>query len=518
MKTHVKYRLYGIIWLLLFAAGPVMAGDVDVLNRIIKLPKSKNTTYYLLGQVSQQAGFLFIYDSKLVDNEKVVKMKGGKYTIRQAIYEITGNNRLALRIIGNHILISQPADSVATVKAPETNPPDSSRYFTLEGILLDKLDNTPIPYGTVGVVGTSIGSVTNQNGEFRLHLPDSLRQSNISFSHLGYCPQEIEASLLAGRHSSQALEPKVIPIQEVVVRIVNPLRLLRELLENREKNYAQEPVCLTTFYREGIECKNRFVSLTEAIFKIYKAPYLTHQNSDQVKLLKMRRISNEREKDTLATKMKAGINASLMLDMMKNQPEFILPEYEYIYTYASTDIVVIDDRLANVIYFEQREHIKEPLFRGELFIDSESSALLRARFEVNPRYINKATGMFIERKSKHIDITPHKVEYTVSYKLWNGTYYMSHVRGDLHFKVKKKRQLFGNMNLHAWFEMVTCKIDTEQVSRFTRRELLPTRTIFSDTNFTYDESFWGDFNVIPPEEKLNEAISKIYSKIEEIGY
>lgn len=30
-----------------------------------------------------------------------------------------------------------------------------------------------------------------------------------------------------------------------------------------------------------------------------------------------------------------------------------------------------------------------------------------------------------------------------------------------------------------------------------------------------DEKFWGNFNVIPPEEKLNDAISKISSKIEE---
>ena len=27
--------------------------------------------------------------------------------------------------------------------------------------------------------------------------------------------------------------------------------------------------------------------------------------------------------------------------------------------------------------------------------------------------------------------------------------------------------------------------------------------------FNYDEGFWGNFNVIPPEEKLNEAIVKI---------
>ncbi len=64
----------------------------------------------------------------------------------------------------------------------------------------------------------------------------------------------------------------------------------------------------------------------------------------------------------------------------------------------------------------------------------------------------------------------------------------------------------------------TCKIDTTNVNRFSRIESLPTRTVFSDTHFNYDEGFWGDFNVIIPEEKLNEAISRITSKIEETNY
>ena len=155
--------------------------------------------------------------------------------------------------------------------------------------------------------------------------------------------------------------------------------------------------------------------------------------------------------------------------------------------YASSDIAVIDDRLVHVIYFEQKENINSALYRGELYIDTENNALLRAHFEINPKYIKQA----------------------------NGQYYINHVRSDLFFRIKKRKQLFGTFPLHTWFEMVTCKIDTNQVSRFTRSEALPTRTIFAETRFAYDEKFWGNFNVIPPEEKLNEAIGKISSKIEE---
>lgn len=220
----------------------------------------------------------------------------------------------------------------------------------------------------------------------------------------------------------------------------------------------------------------------------------------------MRRISNNQERDTIIAKMKSGINASMQLDIIKDAPDFLIPESDvnYPYVYAHSDITVIDNRMANVISFEQREFITSPLLKGNLYIDSENSALLRAEFEIHPKYVKNAANMLVEKKSRNLKIIPQKVVYTVSYKPWNGIYYISHVRGDLHFKVKKRKQLFGSSPLHVWFEMVVCKTDTDGVSRFGRKETLSTRTVFSETKFNYDEGFWGNFNVIPPEEKLNE--------------
>lgn len=125
--------------------------------------------------------------------------------------------------------------------------------------------------------------------------------------------------------------------------------------------------------------------------------------------------------------------------------------------------------------------------------------------------------MFVERSMRYIRIIPQKVVYTISYKPWQGTYYIHHIRGDLHFKVKRRRMLFSSQDLHIWFEMITCKVDTEQVTAFPRTGRLSTRTIFSDTNFKYDENFWKEFNVIPLEAEISKLIEKVSLKIEEIG-
>ena len=66
--------------------------------------------------------------------------------------------------------------------------------------------------------------------------------------------------------------------------------------------------------------------------------------------------------------------------------------------------------------------------------------------------------------------------------------YIHHIRGDLSFRVKRRRLLSGSLHMQIWFEMITCKVDTEQVTAFPRAERLPTRTIFSDMNFRYVKS------------------------------
>lgn len=506
------FRFPLAVWAVLFIAGSVAAAGGDVLERIIQLPKAKGTVYAMLGKVSEQSGYLFIYDSKIINNDSIVKIGRKSCSVRQAIYEITGNDKLVLKVLGRHILISQPPEDAMKEESTASSPPSHS---TFTGILLDKETGASIANASVMLQGTSMGSVTNQNGEFRLHLPDSLSNAVLSFSHLGYVAQSIEAATLAGRNNVLSMEPKVIPLQEVLIRLVNPKKLLREMIEYRKNNYSSAPVYLTTFYREGVQLKNKFQSLTEAVFKVYKSSTMEPDMSDQIKLLKMSRIDNCEVKDSLIAKIRSGVGACLQLDIVKNIPDFLsVDSGDELYVYTSGDIVPIDDRSAHVVYFKQKRGIREPLFCGELYIDSENSALLQARFEIQPEYVKDATRFFVVRQAPKIKLSTQKIAYTVSYKPWNGIYYIHHIRGDLYFKMRKRRALFSNPTLYTWFEMVTCRIDDENVVRFPRDERMSTHTIFADTDFKYDENFWGDFNVIPLEESTGKIIEKIALKIE----
>ena len=167
---RLVYRYMAILCLLFFVSNTLRATGEDVLESMISLPKTKGTVYSLLGYISQQSGYLFIYDSKVVNNDATVKIQKGERTIRQAIYEIVGDTSLEFKVIGTHILITP----FTQIKQQHAGPASAQPVnIMLTGTLLDKETGMPVASASVGVRRTSVGIVTNKEGEFRLSLPDS---------------------------------------------------------------------------------------------------------------------------------------------------------------------------------------------------------------------------------------------------------------------------------------------------------------------------------------------------------
>lgn len=469
------------------------------------LERSRGTVYTVLGKISSVTGLMFIYDSEIIENERNIKLPAGEYTLADAIRKISGDDRLMVRITGKHALIYAPVQERPVEVIPSADTLSAEKFFSVEGKLLDRISGEPVIFGSVNVPGLPVGIVTNLEGMFRLILPDSLRNSAVRFSHIGYESREVTASLLASGRVTVYMEQKIVPLQEVIVRAVDPLSTVREMLRKRAQNYSLDPSYITAFYREGVEYKSN-LCLSEAVMKIYKTGVLTGSSGEQVKILKMRRMTNVDSEDTLVARIRSSVNASLLLDVVKNPPDFLSTENIDQYNFTHSDITEIDGRRVYVFSFEQSELVVEPLFRGELYIDADNMALIKARFEIHPDHIRKSSDNLIVKRSRSHSVTPLEVVYEVSYRNTGDIYYINHVRGDLTFRVKKRGRLFSS-DLHAWFEMVNCKTDTENVKKFPSDERYSTRDIFSQTSFKYDPHFWKSFNVILPEKELRDLVN-----------
>ena len=500
----MKLPRCAICIILAFTAIHLQADDRDdVFAKKVTLTTGKGTIYQLLKEVSEQSGYSFIYDSEIIENDKKVSVRKGEYTLRDAIFTITGNKQLQIDVLSNHILlrlITEKTNLSTSVKK------ENNATSILRGTIYDAETREFIPYVNVSITGTTIGSVSNLNGEFQLIVHDLSDTSKIKLSHVGYETLETGISFLAGRQIDFFLKPQTISLQEITVSAADPQQILNDLLKYKTQNYSLAPAYLTCFYREGIDLKQRNIDLTEAVLQIYKSGSMDNSEHDQVKLIKKRRIANHQKNDTLMPRMKSGISSCLVLDIIKELPDFINPANNALYTYSYNNITTVDGRLVNIVTFTQKPFVKEPLYTGDLYVEAENKALVEVRFEMNPRLVDKATYYFIAKKTRAINLSLQEAKYVVSYKpTTDGMYYINHIRGDIVFKVRKRNQLFSSP-LHFWFEMVTSKIVTEDVKPFQRNERLLPDNIFAETKHAYDQNFWDNFNLILPEERLLETM------------
>ncbi|HOP03974.1 MAG TPA: carboxypeptidase-like regulatory domain-containing protein [Tenuifilaceae bacterium] len=486
---------------------PTIAQDSIFLKKVSVESKGK-TIYQTLNQISDSIGYFFIYDSRVVDSDKCVQILVKDMPLRMVLNTILNDSTIRYKTIKNHILIYK---NEVTIIETDTPP---KPIQTIKGQVFDAQTKEPIPYVSVGIVELGIGNVTNSDGLFILKVPDGVAGFSLTVSHIGYKSQNLPAELITKDKIDIFLNVEHISIQEVIIRNVDPLSLIKQALRSVPDNYMQSSAYLTTFYREGVQKGNKYINYSEGVFKVYKSAYSKGIESDQLKLLKSRKIQNIDRSDTLIVKLKGGLSSSLILDIIKNPPTFLDPDFFQYYNYYKYDITTINNRSAYAIEFEQKETVSDPLFKGVIYIDMESLAILGATFQINPKHVKKSADQLIAKRNRKYVIKPEVVNYSVSYNEINGYLYLSHIRGDLVFKYRKRRQLFFS-SFKTFMEMATSSVDTVNVKRFFRREVEKTSNVFLDNSYEYDDSFWADFNHIAPEDNLYEMLKKINLKIEQ---
>ena len=490
----------------------------EVLRELeVHLPRQHASVYELLGQISRKTGYFFVYDSDLINNNRRIRLPETTTNLGKLLNTILDDPSLQFKELGNHILIyrdretPEPAQAAALPKQDETPLP----YFIVRGRILDAESGTPLPFASIGIQGSGIGVASNAEGIFVMKLSNAHLDQYLHISYLGYKSQQFPMRFLSDRFVDVLMETDYISMQEVIIRYYDPEAIVREAIEKIATNYSSTPVYQVNFYREGVQRNKRLLNYSEAIFRVYKSAYNDNLDSDQVVLLKSRNIVNIEEADTLMLKIKAGIRSALELDVINVLPIFLNLAYLDDNRYNRVDIVNKDSRPVYAIEFEQTNPKYLPVYRGILYIDMESLAILSVDFEVHPKYISKSGFIFLSNKSRKFHATFDRIYYSVSYQFFDGAYHLRHVRGDLEVRFRPRNRLFSN-NYLAYFEMVVGQIETRDVTRFSRREVMKTDVIFIDQTFSYDYDFWGQYNIIAPESQINENFSQIRSKIESV--
>jgi len=304
------------------------------------------------------------------------------------------------------------------------------------------------------------------------------------------------------------LRTDVVSIQEVVIRKMSPVLLLQSATEKIRENYPQKPAVLTGFYRETVKQGNRFMMVSEAVLENYKSGYHGTGIGDQVKILKGRKNEDINSEDTIVLKLKAGLNTMLLLDVVMNMPDFLTGESTAEYNYRLADIVIDNGQDNYAIEFSPKSLSLTSFYSGRILLGIKDLAFKWVEFYVDPEQLERATNLFVVKKPSFLKVKVLKAHYKVAFRESAGKYYLHLIQAETEFRVRNKNKLSGSIYKMA-LGMVITDIDTENASRFPLREAAKPHEFFTEQVGEYDESFWGEYNFVTPDESLENALVRL---------
>jgi hypothetical protein len=166
----------------------------------------------------------------------------------------------------------------------------------ITGLVTDAETGKPIPYASVGILGTSQGTSTNLNGEFSLAVQKAVL---IKFSCVGY-----ESLSIMSDNDLQhiRLKPTALQLDEVYVtsRKLNPAVIVRRALNNISHNYSRQGFLQKFFYRHYCKDDSVYGRLIEATVEVwkhngYRATRRKAGDNEEIRVTQLRRSLDRTE-------------------------------------------------------------------------------------------------------------------------------------------------------------------------------------------------------------------------------
>ncbi len=336
----------------------------------------------------------------------------------------------------------------------------SQQNILLMGTVVDQSTQQALPYASLSLKEAMIGTITNENGEFDLYIPEDIAHDTLIFSFLGYEMYKMEWSPKNEKLDIE-LVPFVTEMEEIIVRPLSVNDYIQRITENISQNYATEPFQSIAFYREVFKENNKYISNLEGVFQSFYPGcrdtaanqhrlLLLRQGSDvseaqfmdgwfvkQAKKQENRTIDNQKtDKDMITSEVDfGGPNTILSFDFTKKQQTFLDPKQFKNYTYRLGETCIWQGRTVIKIYFETKHKIDDTKHRGFFLVDSESYAIASVDSE-GEYLIPFALQPVMLLAGISIDDPAYTLK--VKYEFINGTWYPKDFHAQITAQLEEK--------------------------------------------------------------------------------
>jgi hypothetical protein len=385
-------------------------------------------------------------------------------------------------------------------------------FYSVTGRVQDASSGKALNFASIQLISTNISIVTNSEGVFVLKIPTGVRADSLMISYLGYKSKRVAIKDFGKQELKIRLEQSDIALNPITIRPQDAPSIVKMALARIPRNYKLAPVQMTAFYREMIKKGGTYVSINEAVLDINKASYAGYR-ADQLAIYKARGSYDINRIDTLLVKFQGGPNSALDLDIVKDPFLGVdIMMLEQIYTFKFTDPVTINNRFFYVIEFDELLKQREIYFRGKVYIDAESLAMGRIEFAMNVENRELANSYFVRKKPASLRMDVMSANYLVNYKLSDGLWYFDYSKTEVKFNAKWDKKWFRN--IYTISSEIAITDISENERKIEAENRIRPRDIMSAKVSDYtDENFWEDYNIIEPDQSIENVISRIIKQL-----
>ncbi len=130
----------------------------------------------------------------------------------------------------------------------------------IEGKIVDKTNNIPIPFASINIKNSSSGTMADENGCFSINVPEKYK--TLEFSHTSYNKAIIGIDNII-RNKTIKLSPKIKELKEVTIEGFSPKTILFKAFKAVPNNYIKDK-----YYAE-IEILNKKIDTNTLSFLSY---------------------------------------------------------------------------------------------------------------------------------------------------------------------------------------------------------------------------------------------------------
>lgn len=496
-----RIKLVILFTILLLSVNSYGQQDGSVFERRLTINQINQTLDLILEQISWQANVFFSYDASNIDAQKKLTLDVENKSLYTVLHQIFEAEKFNFSEKDNQIIISKKVDTSFSAQTQNDSIP--SKYFFLSGKLIDEKKGNPVKYASVSIFNKAIGTISNTDGEFLLKLHPNNIQDTVVISSMGFAQIMVPAYTLLDEDLF-ILKPISIRIKEVKVISTTVEQLLTNIHANLYKNYSSQIKLMTAFYRETVKQDGNYISVSEAVMELLKAPYINSSRSDLVRILKGRKSPDVQPFKWLNFKLQGGPFTITKLDAVKNRESFIDEKFKELYRYEISKTIWYNNHPVYVVKFHPLSRSFFPAFEGEMYVHRETFAIVHAQYHLDKNGLKEAESSMIKKKPRNVKARPSYVRYEVNYQQYQGKWQLLSAQASVKFKVKSKRDKL-NSEFHSVSDVLITDINSTNLKRFTKDEKFQMSDIFVESLGKYDEVFWENYNIIKPNEDLRKA-------------